>query len=82
MVLLSLSASAVDAGGGLGRITTHESVCRGYEVGRKGGNDREKRAPLLVEEEDIATALEKGMCGREASKTATYYDYLCHGSMG
>jgi hypothetical protein len=27
MVLLSLSASAVDAGGSLGRITTHESVC-------------------------------------------------------
>lgn len=35
--------------------------------------------PLLVEKEDICTAFEKSMCSREAGKTATDYDGLCHG---
>jgi hypothetical protein len=33
---------------------------------------------LLVEEENISPTLEKSVCGGEASKTTTNYDYLCH----
>jgi hypothetical protein len=45
----------------------------GYEEKKK-----EREIPLLVEKEDICPTLEKSMCSREASKTATYNDDLCH----
>lgn len=38
----------------------------------------ERDAPLLVEQENIGATLEKSVSCREASKTTTDYDYLCH----
>lgn len=33
---------------------------------------------MLVEEENIGTTFEKSVCCREAGKTTTNYDDLCH----
>jgi hypothetical protein len=78
--LLSLSASTVDAGCSLGGISTHEAERNGGRLKKRKGKKREKErdGPLLVEEENIGTTLEKGVCCREAGKTTTDYDYLCH----
>lgn len=82
MILLSLSASAIDARRSFGGISTHEAEGEsGYKGGRKGKgkkNERQEDVPLLVEEENIGPTLEKSVCGGEASKTTTNYDYLCH----
>ena len=37
--------------------------------------------PLFVEKDDIRATFEKSMCSREASKTATDDDNLCHEEM-
>jgi hypothetical protein len=58
VILLSLSASTVDAGCSFSGISTHKA--------------------LLVEEENIGTTLEKSVSCREAGKTTTDYDDLCH----
>ena len=47
-------------------------------VARGKGKKMRDDVPLLVEEEDIGPTLEKSVCGGEASKTTTNYDYLCH----
>jgi len=44
----------------------------------KKKRETERDAPLLVEEENIGSTLEKSVCGGEASKTTTDYDDLCH----
>jgi hypothetical protein len=76
-ILLSLSASTVDAGCSFGGISTHEA--EGDSRRLKRGMKKERRdVPLLVEEEDIGTTLEKSVCCREAGKTTTDYDDLCH----
>lgn len=47
-------------------------------VARGKGKKMRDDVPLLVEEENIGPTLEKSVCGGEASKTTTNYDYLCH----
>jgi hypothetical protein len=65
MILLSLGTSTVDAGRGLGGISTHEAEGEGGRLQKLSPGKREKRrdAPLLVEEEDISSTLKKSMCG-------------------
>ena len=48
------------------------------KVVARGEKKMRDDVPLLVEEENIGPTLEKSVCGGEASKTTTNYDYLCH----
>jgi hypothetical protein len=78
-ILLSLSASTVDAGCSFGGISTHEAEGDSRRLKRrKGKGERKRDVPLLVEEENIGTTFEKSVCCREAGKTTTDYDDLCH----
>jgi len=79
MILLSLSASTVDAGRGFGGISTHEAEGEGGRLQKWSLGEREKKnRPLLVDEENIGTTLEKSMRGGETGKATTDYDDLCH----
>jgi hypothetical protein len=79
VILLSLSASTVDAGCSFGGISTHEAEGNGGRLKkRKGKRERKRDGPLLVEEENIGTTLKKSVCRRETGKTTTDYDDLCH----
>ena len=49
----------------------------GHKSGRQG-KEKRRDAPLLVEEENIGSTLEKSVCGGQAGKTTTDYDDLCH----
>jgi hypothetical protein len=78
-ILLSLSASTVDAGCSFGGISTHEAEGNDGRLKKKRKKtEKDRDGPLLVEEENIGTTLEKGVCCREAGKTTTDYDDLCH----
>lgn len=79
VILLSLSASTVDAGCSFSGISTHKAEGNdGRLKKRKGKRERKRDGPLLVEEENIGTTLEKSVSCREAGKTTTDYDDLCH----
>ena len=81
MILLSLSASTVDAGCSFGGISAHEAEGkdgRFEKEGKEKERERERDGPLLVEEENIGTSLEKSVCCREAGKTTTDNNDLCH----
>ena len=80
MILLGLSAGTVDAGCSFSGISTHKTERNGGRFKkRKGKRERKwENEPLLVEEENIGTTLEKSVCCREAGKTTTDYDDLCH----
>ena len=81
MILLSLSASTIDARRGFGGVSTHEANGGGGYKSRKGKEknfERQKDVPLLVEEENIGSTLKKSVCGGETGKATTDYDYLSH----
>jgi hypothetical protein len=80
VILLSLSASTVDAGCSFSGISTHKAEGNVGRLEKRKGKkrERERDGPLLVEEENIGTTLEKSVSCREAGKTTTDYDDLCH----
>jgi hypothetical protein len=59
------------------KLKVRREVIKVVARGKKK-KESQNDAPLLVEEENISPTLEKSMCCREAGKTTTDYDDLCH----